>query len=319
MSKVFTIGEILVEIMANQKGQRFDQSGIWNGPYPSGAPAIFIDQVTRFGVSCGIISCVGKDGFGDININRLAADGVDIRGISVLPLETTGSAFVTYHESGERDFIFNIKNAACGKLSASHVDETLLKDCTHFHIMGSSLFSFHMVNAVKKAVMLVKQNGGVISFDPNIRKEMLDIPEMRDALHFVLELTDIYMPSEGEVLLLSSHLTPERAIAGFLEDGVKEVIVKRGSKGASFWSATEQFHVDSYPVQEIDPTGAGDCFGGAYIACRQLGYDARQALQYANACGALAVTRRGPMEGTSMLAEITAFIERHQVLVQENS
>lgn len=319
MSKVFTIGEILVEIMANQKGQRFDQSGIWNGPYPSGAPAIFIDQVTRFGVSCGIISCVGKDGFGDININRLAADGVDIRGISVLPLETTGSAFVTYHESGERDFIFNIKNAACGKLSASHVDETLLKDCTHFHIMGSSLFSFHMVNAVKKAVMLVKQNGGVISFDPNIRKEMLDIPEMRDALHFVLELTDIYMPSEGEVLLLSSHLTPERAIAGFLDDGVKEVIVKRGSKGASFWSATEQFHVDSYPVQEIDPTGAGDCFGGAYIACRQLGYDARQALQYANACGALAVTRRGPMEGTSMLAEITAFIERHQVLVQENS
>lgn len=319
MSKVFTIGEILVEIMANQKGQRFDQSGIWNGPYPSGAPAIFIDQVTRFGVSCGIISCVGKDGFGDININRLAADGVDIRGISVLPLETTGSAFVTYHESGERDFIFNIKNAACGKLSASHVDETLLKDCTHFHIMGSSLFSFHMVNAVKKAVMLVKQNGGVISFDPNIRKEMLDIPEMRDALHFVLELTDIYMPSEGEVLLLSSHLTPERAIAGFLEDGVKEVIVKRGSKGASFWSATEQFHVDSYPVQEIDPTGAGDCFGGAYIACRQLGYDARQALQYANACGALAVTRRGPMEGTSMLAEISAFIERHQVLVQENS
>lgn len=317
MSKVFTIGEILVEIMADQKGQQFDQTGVWNGPYPSGAPAIFIDQVTRFGVPCGIISCVGKDGFGDININRLAADGVDIRGISVLPLETTGSAFVTYHESGDRDFIFNIKNAACGKLSASHVDNALLQDCTHFHIMGSSLFSFHMVNAVKKAVMLVKENGGTISFDPNIRKEMLDIPEMRDALHFVLELTDIYMPSEGEVLLLSPHSTPGRAIAGFLEDGVKEVIVKRGSKGASFWSATEQFHVDSYPVEEIDPTGAGDCFGGAYIACRQLGYDVRQALQYANACGALAVTRRGPMEGTSMFAEITDFISHRHAMVQE--
>ncbi|MCV5360107.1 sugar kinase, partial [Escherichia coli] len=83
---------------------------------------------------------------------------------------------------------------ACGKLSAQHVDENILKDCTHFHIMGSSLFSFHMVDAVKKAVTIVKANGGVISFDPNIRKEMLDIPEMRDALHFVLELTDIYMP-----------------------------------------------------------------------------------------------------------------------------
>ncbi len=153
-----------------------------------------------------------------------------------------------------------------------------------------------MVDAVKKAVTIVKANGGVISFDPNIRKEMLDIPEMRDALHFVLELTDIYMPSEGEVLLLSPHSTPERAIAGFLEEGVKEVIVKRGNQGASYYSANEQFHVESYPVEEVDPTGAGDCFGGAWIACRQLGFDAHRALQYANACGALAVTRRGPME-----------------------
>lgn len=61
MSKVFTIGEILVEIMASKIGQPFDQPGIWNGPYPSGAPAIFIDQVTRLGVPCGIISCVGND------------------------------------------------------------------------------------------------------------------------------------------------------------------------------------------------------------------------------------------------------------------
>lgn len=80
MSKVFTIGEILVEIMASKIGQPFDQLCIWNGPYPSGAPAIFIDRVTRLGVPCGIISCVGNDGFGDINIHRLAADGVDIRG-----------------------------------------------------------------------------------------------------------------------------------------------------------------------------------------------------------------------------------------------
>ena len=108
-----------------------------------------------------------------------------------------------------------------------------------------------------------------------------------------------------------------RAIAGFLEEGVKEVIVKRGNQGASYYSANEQFHVESYPVEEVDPTGAGDCFGGAWIACRQLGFDAHRALQYANACGALAVTRRGPMEGTSRLAEIEAFIQRHDMSIRE--
>lgn len=149
MSKVFTIGEILVEIMASKIGQPFDQPYL-ERPLSQWCARYFYRPVTRLGVPCGIISCVGNDGFGDINIHRLAADGVDIRGISVLPLEATGSAFVTYHNSGDRDFIFNIKNAACGKLSAQHVDENILKDCTHFHIMGSSLFSFHMVDAVKK-------------------------------------------------------------------------------------------------------------------------------------------------------------------------
>ncbi|MBC3252133.1 sugar kinase [Serratia fonticola] len=314
MKKIYTIGEILVEIMADKVGQSFTHPGLWNGPFPSGAPAIFIDQVTKLGGQCGIISCVGNDGFGTLNIERLKADGVDTRGIRVLPHETTGSAFVTYHSNGDRDFIFNIKNAACGKLSAEHVNAELLQDCQHFHIMGSSLFSFHMVDAVKKAAGIVKANGGTLSFDPNIRKEMLNIPEMRDALHYVLELTDIYMPSEGEVMLLSSQTTLDEAIARYLKDGIKEVVVKRGSKGASHYSADETLHVDSYAVDEVDPTGAGDCFGGAYIACRLQGHSVSQALRYANACGALAVTRRGPMEGTSTFAEIDAFLQQQRIV-----
>ena len=83
MSKVFTIGEILVEIMASKIGQPFDQPGIWNGPYPSGAPAIFIDQVTRLGVPCGIISCVGNDGFGDIHATIVLRSTFDVSRIRV--------------------------------------------------------------------------------------------------------------------------------------------------------------------------------------------------------------------------------------------
>ncbi len=57
---------------------------------------------------------------------------------------------------------------------------------------------------------------------------------MRDALHFVLELTDIYMPARSVALVAT--LDAGRAIAGFLEEGVKEVIVKRGNQGASYYS-----------------------------------------------------------------------------------
>lgn len=79
MSKVFTIGEILVEIMASKIGQPFDQPYL-NLPLSQWCARYFYRPVTRLGVPCGIISCVGNDGFGDINIHRLAADGVDIRG-----------------------------------------------------------------------------------------------------------------------------------------------------------------------------------------------------------------------------------------------
>ncbi|WP_159565712.1 tagatose kinase [Budvicia diplopodorum] len=311
MKSIYTIGEILVEIMSDKIGQKFNQSGIWRGPFPSGAPAIFIDQVTKLGCKSGIISCVGNDGFGQINIERLAQDGVDISGIKVLPEETTGSAFVTYHLNGDRDFIFNIKNAACGKLSSSHVEPELLANCGHFHVMGSSLFSFHMVDAVKKAVDIVKANGGTVSFDPNIRKEMLGIPEMSEALHYMLELTDIYMPSEGEIMLLCDAKNPQKAIAHYLSLGIKEIVVKRGSKGASYYSANEEQHVESYRVEEVDPTGAGDCFGGAYIACRNLGFSVTDALTYANVCGALSVTKKGPMEGTSTMDEIRLFVNEY--------
>ena len=71
MDKIMTMGEILVEIMAAQRGQTFREPGSLRGPYASGAPAIFIDQVARLGHPAGIIGCVGDDEFGLLNIERL--------------------------------------------------------------------------------------------------------------------------------------------------------------------------------------------------------------------------------------------------------
>jgi tagatose kinase len=66
--------------------------------------------------------------------------------------------------------------------------------------------------------------------------------------------------------------------------------------------------VTAFKVMEVDPTGAGDCFGGAYVACRRLGMPPQQALTYGCAAGARNVTVRGPMEGAGTRAELDAFI-----------
>ena len=125
---ILTMGEILVEIMAVERGQSFRRPGTLIGPYASGAPAIFIDQVAHLGSRCAMIGCVGDDDFGILNVERLRADGVDVSGIAIIKTATTGSAFVTYREDGERDFIFNIANSASGQLSVGNLREDLLKD-----------------------------------------------------------------------------------------------------------------------------------------------------------------------------------------------
>ena len=152
---------------------------------------------------------------------------------------------------------------------------------------------------MKKAIEIVKSQGGTISFDPNIRKEMLNIPEMREALTYILEFTDIFLPSGNEVTLLVNASTEASAIEELLALGIKEIIVKNGAKGCTYYAASECIQIAALKVEEIDPTGAGDCFGATYISCRQLQKSAHESLQFAAASGAYAVTKKGPMEGTA--------------------
>ncbi len=88
---VVTIGEILVEIMATKLGDGFLEPQSLIGPFPSGAPAIFIDQVGKLGAAAAIVSAVGDDDFGTLNLDRLRKDGVDVSAVAVLPGAATGS------------------------------------------------------------------------------------------------------------------------------------------------------------------------------------------------------------------------------------
>jgi sugar/nucleoside kinase (ribokinase family) len=309
MHKIVTLGEILVEIMAVELDQGFLEPGRLVGPFASGAPAIFIDQVGRLGQPCGMIGCVGDDDFGRLNTRRLAADGVDVSAIEIHADRVTGSAFVAYHADGSRDFVYNMKHAACGHTRLTDPAMALLAGSDHFHVMGSSLFSAEIVAEMRRAVGIIKAKGGTVSFDPNIRKEFLDRPGMRDALRWMLENCDIFLPSGPELTLLTAAEDEAGAIAEIHALGIGEIVVKRGPEGASYHGA-ETIRAPGFRVEEIDPTGAGDCFGATFVTCRLRGMPVADALRCANASGARTVGVKGPMEGTSSFAELDAFIAR---------
>jgi D-tagatose-bisphosphate aldolase class II non-catalytic subunit len=305
---IVTIGEILVEIMATEPGLGFREPVDLVGPFPSGATAIFIDQVGKLGYPCGIVSCVGNDDFATVNVERLRADGVDVSAIETDPNQVTGSAFVRYRPDGNRDFVHNIRNSACGQTRLTDAGYALLERSAHLHIMGSSLASEQIIADTKAAIALIKAKGGTVSFDPNLRKEILGAPGMREALAEMLAACDIFLPSGDELTLLTESKTDGGAIAEILSMGVSAIVVKRGAGGASYYDGRDTLSVPAFTVTEIDPTGAGDCFGATFITCRLQGRGPIECLRYAAASGALAVTRRGPMEGTATFAELDALI-----------
>jgi sugar/nucleoside kinase (ribokinase family) len=312
MKVVATLGEILVEIMSTRRGQSFLEPGTLVGPYPSGAPAIFIDQVARLGQPCGLIGCIGDDDFGRLNFERLKTDGVDLSAIAVHPDAPTGTAFVTYSESGERRFVFNILHSASGRLTITAAAEQLLSRTDHLHIMGSSLFSPRMIEAAGTAIDRVKGRGGTLSFDPNIRKELPQGSELGAFFDHMLAHCDLVMPSGPELSVLTGVADEKRAVAALIGRGVPGVVVKRGAAGAIHYDRNGATHVAPIEVEELDPTGAGDCFDATYVVCWLRGMEVEECLRYANASGAHKVLFKGPMEGAASFAELEAWLGARQ-------
>lgn len=308
MAEIITIGEILVEVMAKEIGQKFNQTGEFVGPFPSGAPAIFIDQAAKVGSETGIISKVGNDDFGRLNYERLKNDGVNVQGITFTDEGTTGVAFVTYKNNGDRDFIFHLNNSASGLICADDVKEEYFEDCKYFHVMGSSLFNENIRTAIKKGIEICKKKNIKISFDPNIRKEILKDQSIKEFIYYVLNNSDIFLPGKDELQLLTG-MGEEEAVKILLEKGIEHIIVKKSNKGCSAYNHETSFMVEPLRVKEVDPTGAGDCFGGTFLSCLNKGFGLRKSVMYANTAGALAVTKKGPMEGNTTLDQLKEFVK----------
>lgn len=309
-STVTTVGEILVEMMSVDPGYGFLEPQTILGPYPSGSPAIFIDQIAKLGLRSSIIGTVGDDDFGKVNTRRLADDGVDVSGIEISKDRPTGIAFVRYQPNGERDFLFTLNSSASSQISTTNITEQL-SNTDHLHIVGSSLTMQSVEHYISQAIPMVKSRGGTISFDPNVRPEIMQDPHMNKLLDKVLLQSDLILPSVGELLHFGIGEDDESAIDQLLQRGIPEIVLKRGQKGASRYALNATSHHTGFTVEEVDPTGAGDSFGATYVACRRLGYSAESSLEHACAAGAMAVLQQGPMEGTSTLDAIKDFIRKN--------
>jgi len=289
---IWTMGEMIVEIMRDKVDQPLDKAGVFLGPYPSGAPAIFIDTAARLGQGAGIISGVGCDDFGKNLLDRLNADGVDTSLVLQDPTCSTGCAFVMYYSDGERKFIFHIGNTPAAKAKAP--DEVPESD--FFHVMGCSLMASDEFGAeIVKTAEKFRAKGAKISFDPNIRPELMG---GADNAKKILEMTSVFLPGVAELKMMAGCDTVEESVKKCFENPVLEIIaLKRGSKGCTIYTRDESFDFGIYPIVPVDATGAGDSFDAAFLCGLVDGKPMMDCIRQATSAASLNTAAFGPMEG----------------------
>ncbi len=307
-----SIGELLVEFVCTEKDGHHLCAAPYIGPFPSGAPGIFIDQAAKVAGALGgravFAGAVGDDAFGRVILDRLVADGVDPALIRVVPGVPTGTAHVSYNTDGSRDFVFNMAHSAAAHLpEASEIEAGFLAAGVQvLHISGSMLGDPAMRALAVAACSRLHAKGVAISIDPNIRTEMVTDRGYLDAVGLIMAKATYVLPSDADADLLFPGEGFDQWSAQLLGQGAQVVVLKRGDKGCIGRDAAGTHALAAHAVTLVDPTGAGDCFCGTFVALMAAGAPLPEALARANAAGALAVTRLGPMEGNATLDEIDA-------------
>lgn len=315
MAEIITMGEIIVEIMRATEDEPLFNAGTFKGPYPSGAPAIFIDTAARLGHSAKIIGGVGKDDFGKCLLDRLKGDGVDVSDVIENDRISTGCAFVTYFADGSRKFIFHIGNTPAVLAKAPAAEK--LENAKYFHVMGCSLMAnLDFGKEIVKAMTAANELGAKVSFDPNIRPELMKDPEAMELVKAVMDRMNVYMPGVGELLQFSGKDNIEEAVSLYFENPNLEIIVlKDGSRGCHIYTRDGKcFDFGIYRAKPVDATGAGDSFDAAFLCGLIEGKSIEDATKMATAAATLNIAAFGPMEGKINRENVDKIIEADDIV-----
>ena len=239
----------------------------------------------KLGMRTGILCALGADGAGEIVLNELRQNGVDT-GL-VMKSEATPVTTMFVNADGSRK---SVTNKAHRFNFHPERDPSLFTDARAV-ILGSLFRApFDDPEIIRAVVRAAKAANELVIADtklPNFR--FLTLEDISDALPQI----DYITPNEDEARHFTGKEEPEAMADAFLRFGVKNVIIKLGSKGCLLKNEKAMIRVPALPVHAVDATGAGDNLVAGFVSEILRGAGQEEALRFANACGALCTTAVG--------------------------
>ena len=264
MFDVVALGELLIDFAAKST----DAGGYPTlAANPGGAPGNFLAALNAYGRKTAFLGKVGNDAFGHLLLKTIKEAGIETKGIVADDSVFTTLAFVTFDEDGDRSFSFARKPGADTRLTWEEIDRSLIDGAKVFHFGTLSLTDEPVRSATRKAVAYAKEQGKLITCDPNLRKPLWSSEEAaREQMLWSLHQADVVKISDNEVEFLW-NCTPEEGADKLLKEfGVSLAMVTLGPDGCLLKTKHAAFRAACPKVHPVDTTGAGDIFGGSAVA-----------------------------------------------------
>lgn len=309
---LIAVGELLIDFLPGKEPGSYIRNA-------GGAPANVAIAAARSGLSSGIYCKVGDDDFGRFLMDTLKENDVTALAPEPSADAVTTMAFVTLTEQNERSFTFARKPGADMMLDASEIRDEDLAGCSILHAGSLLLSGGKAAAACAYAIRRAHELGKMVSFDINYRDMVWngDRDACTEAVMALLPYVDLLKVSEEEVDMIGGKARIPQTMEQY---DIAVVVLTLGSSGAQVYFHGEEALLPAYPVDEVaDTTGAGDAFWGGFLSrllilgadrADQLNMNVlKDAVNYGNVSGSLAVRKKGAITSLPTRREIEAFLE----------
>lgn len=255
----------------------------------------------RSGANIAFIACTGDDDTGERVRKQLVSDNIDIAPVSVVAGESTGVALIFVNAEGEN--VIGIHAGANAALTTARVE------AQRAIIGGAEALLMQLespVESVLAAAKIAHENHTTVVLNPAPARVLSDE---------LLALVDIITPNETEAEKLTGIRVENdddaaRAARALHDKGIGTVIITLGSRGV--WASVngEGRRVPGFKVKAIDTIAAGDTFNGALVTALLEGKRMDDAIRFAHAAAAIAVTRKGAQPSVPWRKEIDEFLSQ---------
>jgi 5-dehydro-2-deoxygluconokinase len=320
---VVTIGRVSVDLYGQQVGGRLEDMASF-AKYVGGCPANIAIGGARLGLHTALLSRVGDEHMGRFVREQLQREGVDTTGLKTDPARLTALVILGIRDPDTFPLIFYRDNCADMALAEEDVDEGFIASARAIVVTGTHFSRPAVAAASRKAIAIARRLGRRIILDIDYRpvlwgltglglgeNRFVSSAEVTATLQSVLADCDVVVGTEEEIHIAGGSTDTTEALRRLRQASAALIVLKRGAAGCSAYPGSIEEGIDApgFPVEVYNVLGAGDGFMSGFLRGYLGGETVAESCRFANACGALVVSRHGCAPASPSWTELRHFLD----------